>query len=491
MLKEELIALIKEVTTRKSESQHIECKKAAGGTPQRLYDTLSAFANQNGGGIILFGIDEQNGYEVSGVYDPQDIQVKVMNQSLQMNPILRPVLTVAEIEGKYVVSAEISECEIFEKPCFYTGAGRIRGSYIRVGESDQPMTEYEVYSYEAFKRKIEDEIRVVERAAMTTFDRDSLTEYFIKLRRIKTNLAKQSDEKILELQGLCQDGKPTVAGLMLFGEYPQAYMPQLVITAMVVPGTQIGDIGEKNERFIDNKRIEGTIPQMIEEAMAFVWRNSRSATVINAAGARDDRDEYPMKAVRELVINALVHRDYSIHTDHSPIRLILYRDRMEIENPGGLYGRMTLDALGHTASDTRNPFIAGGLETLLLTENRYSGIPTARMEMLRAGLPEPVFESLHGVFKATLFNSKESVNMKKEETAAYGGEDDVEGLILKFCSQPKSREEIANELKMNSTYYVVTKYLRPLIQSGKLAMTIPDTPRSRSQQYFTVDNSIS
>ena len=79
-----------------------------------------------------------------------------------------------------MVSAEISECDIFEKPCFYKGAGRLRGSYIRVGEADMPMNEYELYSYEVFKRKIQDELRVVERADLASFGADALAEYFVR-----------------------------------------------------------------------------------------------------------------------------------------------------------------------------------------------------------------------------------------------------------------------------------------------------------------------
>ena len=153
MLSSELRNLVQEIVTHKCERQNIELKRAGQDTPEKLYDTLSSFSNQTGGGIILFGIDEKSDFEITGVYDAQDLQTKVTNQSLQMEPAVRPVFTVAEIEGKTVVSAEISECDIFEKPCFYKGAGRLRGSYIRVGEADMPMTDYEIYSYEVFKKK--------------------------------------------------------------------------------------------------------------------------------------------------------------------------------------------------------------------------------------------------------------------------------------------------------------------------------------------------
>lgn len=481
MLSEELISLVKNILKNKSELQHIELKKAGLGTPERLYDTLSSFSNQMGGGTIIFGIDERNDYAITGVYDAQDIQVQVTNQALQMQPVVRPVFTIADIDHKTVVSAEISECEIVDKPCFYKGAGRIRGSYIRVGESDQPMTEYEIYSYEVFKRKIQDELRIVERANLHSFDELSLADYFIKLKQAKPNLAKQADEKVLNLQGFADGEKPTVAGIMVLGEYPQAYFPQLSITAMVVEGTASGGIGENGERFIDNKRIEGNIPQMLNDALAFVRRNSRNATIIDNNGMRTDRTEYPMKAVREIILNALIHRDYSIHTDNSPIRIILFKNRLEVENPGGLYGRITIDDLGKVSADTRNPFIAGGLEVLIDTENRFSGIPTIRVEMKNAGLPPAVFESRRGIFKVTLYNShienyhdvNEKINLSTPEK------------ILLFCNVPRSREEIAGYLGMDSEYYVVTKYLKPLMEEGKLGMTLPKTPKSKNQRYFS------
>ena len=481
MLPTELAELVQEVIHHKCERQNIELKRAGKGTPEKLYDTLSSFSNQSGGGIILFGIDEKNNYEITGVYDAQDLQTKVASQVLQMEPVVRPVFTVAEIEGRIIVSAEIAECDIFDKPCFYKGAGRLRGSYIRVGDADMPMTEYEIYSYEVFKRKIQDELRAVERADMDSFDKNALAEYFIRLRRVKPNLANLPDEKILQLQGITDHGKPTVAGIMMLGEYPQAYFPQLSVTAMVVDGTAVGELGKNGERFIDNQRIEGTLSQMLEGTLAFIRRNIRNATVVDEDGRRADKSEYPMVAVREIILNALIHRDYSIHTDHSPIRVVLYRDRMEVENPGGLYGRITINDLGKVAADTRNPFIAGGLEVMLGTENRFSGIPTVRSEMERAGLKPAVFESRHGVFKVTLYNDP----VEKVPETIYVLPDPMRR-IVEFCREPRSRIEIAEYMGIETPAYVVRKYLRPLVEMGKLRLTVPDAPKSKRQKYVSV-----
>lgn len=103
---------------------------------------------------------------------------------------------------------------------------------------------------------------------------------------------------------------------MNFSPYPQAYFPQLCITAIVVPGKEMGEIGNQGERFLDNQRIEGTISEMLESAIQFVNRNMRTKTIINPqTGKREDRTDYPITAIREAILNALVHRDYSIHTE--------------------------------------------------------------------------------------------------------------------------------------------------------------------------------
>ena len=148
MQEEALFDLVKKVQRTKAEGQTIELKAAHIGTPKRLFDTLSSFSNQDSGGIILFGIDESADFATVGVYDAQDLQKKVTEQCNQMEPAVRALFTVCEIGGKVIVSAEIPAVEISERPCFYKGVGRIKGSYVRVGDADELMSEYEIYSYD-------------------------------------------------------------------------------------------------------------------------------------------------------------------------------------------------------------------------------------------------------------------------------------------------------------------------------------------------------
>ena len=477
MLESELIKLIEDIQLKKTESNYIEVKSARNGCP-KIFDTLSSFSNQQNGGTIIFGVDENENFNVCGVYDAADLQKKIMEQSLQMEPVVRPLCTVAVVDGKTVVSAEIQEMDNFQKPCFYKGAGRLRGSYVRVADGDRLMTEYEVYSYEAFKQDIHDELRTNDRAEMTDINTDEYQLYLLELKKNKPHLAKLEEKEINRLQGFVVDNKPTVAALMLFSVYPQAYFPQLCITAVSVPGKEMSATGSVGERFIDNKRIEGSITQMLNDALIFVRKNMKVKTIIDSeTGMRNDRTEYPVIAVRELVLNALIHRDYSIHTESAPITITMYSDRMEIENPGGLYGRMTLDSLGFVSADTRNPYIAGALEIMGETENRYSGIPTIRSAMKNAGLPQPVFVNNRGVFKAILYN----------EIVSEKGNSDLASRILDFCSVPRSRKELEEKFKEEITIaYLMSKHMKPLIAENKIALTKPESPKSKDQKYFTI-----
>lgn len=479
MLTEELCELVRKIQSFNCEMQDIEVKAAHQGCPKRLYDTLSSFSNQDSGGIIIFGLDESEDFKAVGVYDPQDLQKKVTEQCKEMEPAVRALFSVAEIDSAVVVSAEIPGVDIAERPVFYKGAGRIRGSYIRVGEADESMSEYEIYSYDAFRKRIRDDIRTIPNTRLSLLDKDRLAEYIITVKKERRNLAANvSDNDILELMGVTSEGVPTIAGLMTFSVYPQGYFPQLCITAVRVPGMEMGETGSDDERFIDNQRITGSIPDILSEAVDFVRRNSRHKTIIDNNGKRADKDEYPLKAVREAILNALVHRDYSIHTENVPIRVEMYSDRMEIISSGGLYGRITIDSLGKVRPETRNAALANILELLHITENRYSGIPTIRHEFEAAGLPAPTFEVRRGEFIVTFRNGFDDSSQAVDGSVRSSD-------IVEFCKTPRSREELQTFTGF-SRYYTMSKIIAPLVEQGVLALTIPDKPKSRFQKYVKV-----
>lgn len=478
MTSEELYETLLTIQKMRCETQTLELKSAEYGCPKRLYDTLSSFSNQDDGGMIVFGIDEEKNYKETGVYDAQDIQKKINEQCLQMTPVVRPLITVVEKDGKKFVSAEIPGMDLVDRPCYYQGRGRLKGSYTRIGDSDEPMTEYEVYSYEAFRKKYQDDIREVPRATMAALDQESLNQYITLLKQGKPHLSSMKDEMIYELVSIKRNSEITLSATLLFSPYPQAYFSQLCITAIVVPGTELGETGVAGERFLDNQRIEGNIPDMLSGALQFVKRNMRTKTIINEkTGQREDRTDYPVTAIREAVINALVHRDYSIHTEGMPIQLIMFQDRLEIRNPGGIYGRMRVDQLGKVQPDTRNPALASALEVMHITENRYSGISTIRMEMDRYQLEQPEFVDERGSFIVRLYHKT------KEKTEAVHTEEAMD-LIL-FCRTPRTRKEICEYLGLSSVTYAIQKHVLPLVEAGQLKMSLPDKPKSPRQLYYS------
>lgn len=479
MQAEELRKLIDMVQSHQCEMQTIEVKSANRGYPTKLYDTLSSFSNQDDGGVIIFGLDENQSYKIVGVYDPQDLQHRVAEQCKQMQPVIRPLFTVCDIDGNMVVSAEIPGVDIAERPVYYKGTGRVKGSFIRVGEADEPMSDYEIYSFDAYRRRIRDDIRVAELAETSQLDTELLNQYIAAVKKNKSNTAKLADSEILQLMGIIRDDKPTLAGVLCFSKYPQAAFPQLCITAVVIPGIQMGDVGKDGERFSANKRIEGTIKEMLDDALLFIERNMREKTIIDETGKRNDKTEYPITAVREAVLNALMHRDYSFYTEGTPVRILMFNDRMEIWNDGGLYGKLTIDSLGKVHADTRNQTLVNILEIQKVAENRYSGIPTIRAEMASYRLPDPVFENRRGCFVVTLRNGT-GANVQTGDGKVTGSIAD----IIEFCKTPRTRGEIASFVGMTQ-YYVMNTYVEPLLKSDKLKMTIPDKPRSRNQKYYS------
>lgn len=479
MTTEELLEKLNFIQKMKCETQILELKAAEKGCPKRLYDSLSSFSNQDEGGVIVFGVDEEHDYKEVGVYDPQDIQKKINEQCLQMEPVVRPLLTVVEKDEKFFVSAEIPGIDLVERPCHYKGQGRLKGSYTRIGDSDEPMTEYEVYSYEAFRKKYQDDIREVGRATLASLNQESLQKYINELKSGKPNLSTIEDENIYELMSIKRNDKITLSAAMLFSPYPQAYFPQLCITAVVVPGKEMGELGKAGERFLDNQRIEGNIPDMLNAAIKFVRKNMRTKTIINPeSGLREDRPDYPTIAIREAIVNALVHRDYSIHTEGTPIQIIMYEDRIEIRNPGGIYGRIRVDQLGKVQPDTRNPVLASSLEVLGVTENRYSGIPTIKKEMKKYNLREPEFLDERGNFVVKFY--KETIPAEVEEKY----DDETNNLII-FCKTPRTRKEICDYLGLSSVTYAIQTHVMPLVESGKIKLSIPDKPKSPKQLYYS------
>ncbi|MBO5474919.1 MAG: putative DNA binding domain-containing protein [Bacilli bacterium] len=502
MQKSEVIEAIKYMQKYKTETNKLEAKTALGGFPKKCYDTISSFSNKFGG-LIIFGVNEENNFAVEGVYNVNDLQKQISSLcSDSMIPSVRADILPMEYDGKNIVAVKIDEIAQNKKPCYYKSSGLKNGSYTRIGDKDDHMTDYEIYALESYNDHIFEDTRPTKRASLDDLNKDSISEYVNKIKTEKPNFAKNDFDKCLKLCGITDTNNdivyPTLAGTMIFGEYPQSFYPQLFVACVVVPGTELGDTGNLGERFIDNKRIEGTIEQMLEGTMNFLKRNMKNSVIINELGIRSDRTEYPLEALREAIANALIHRDYSTQTENAYISVYMYNDRIEIINPGTLYGTNKLEKLGTaTTMESRNPTLVRILEEKgSVIENRHSGIPTMKREMKKYGLPEPEFYEERDSFKVVFRNNDSISNQVTSQVSGQvsGQVSDQVGdqvkrnqkLVLDYCVEPKSMQEIRKYLGMNSRSYVREKIIMPLIEQSLLEYTNKEHLSASNQKYITI-----
>ena len=386
------------------ESNIIELKAAKGGYP-KIYDTLSSFSNQDKGGWIILGVDEKTN-SVSGVSDIKAVVVKVSNSCELMEPIVRVTMQECKINELDVLIIRVPGKAVAERPCYYKVEGVEKGSYIRVGDKDKHMTSYEVYNYTSYNKHISNELRVLDRQAMETIDTSFHRDYLNTIRSKSSNFIYLSDDDIDEKLGFKENGIPTLCGIMLFSNYPQAVNPQYCINIAIIPGLDIS-YSETSSRLLSKYLIEGSIPNMIEESIKFLVSNFKTEIYINPrTGMREDILEYPIIAIREAIINALSHRDYSPYTENSPISIRMYYDRLEIISPGILYGDLTIDEITSNSitKEIRNPFIVKALSNMNYVENAGTGINIMINAMKYYGLPEPEFKIENNSFIVTFYN---------------------------------------------------------------------------------------
>ena len=458
------------------------------------------------GGVILFGVEEikhknKTTFEVVGVYDANDLQKNITNLcSTEFEPIIRPEISVIDIDNKKIVAVKIDMLNQRNKPCYYKPKGLHNGSYIRVGDRDDNMTEYEIYKCISYKEDVKDDLRPVVRATMKDLDEKLLNRFITNAKTDKPKFAEFSDEEILLQFGVLTQIEdkifPTVAGIMVFGIYPQKFFPQWFVAAIVIPGFEVADLGEIGQRFDDNKRIEGNISEMYEETIGFLNRNMKVKVIISdKTGLRTDITQYPKDALREAISNMIIHRDYSQLKTGVYSIVTVYKDRIEFRNVGNLYGSNTLELLKtRKAMEVGNETIVKLLETLGgIIENRHTGISTMQDKMKEANLPNPIFTNEREDFVVTFYNGEYpelypielKEQQKTQDKAQDKAHDDVEGKIIEFCNIERNIYEIMEFIGYKNRTRFRRDYIKPLVEKEKLKMTIPDKPTSRNQKYIS------
>jgi ATP-dependent DNA helicase RecG len=417
MLDTELVEIIGNLRALGADIADVEVKNSSGGLPKSLRDTLSAFSNTRGG-VIILGLDESQGFAPSRLPDPVKLAADLASMcASEMEPALRPLIRIHHFEGEPIVVAEIPELDPAQKPCYYKGAGMTKGSFVRVSDGDQRLSAYEVQLLLSSRGQPRDDEQAIPGTGLVNLDRAGVDTLVARLRTSRPYAFKDLDHLgVLRRAKVLVTGPEDVgeavslAGLLALGSYPQEQFPQLMVTFVHYP-TTAGAQPTGGERFLDNVTLEGPIPVMVRDTLAAISRNMSRRAVITGAG-RQDVWEYPQTALREAVVNALVHRDLSSSARGTQIQIEMYPDRLVIKNPGGLFGPVTIDNLGEEGiSSARNATLIKLLEdvpipgeTRAVCENRGSGIRAMLQSLLAAGMSPPQFEDRISSFVVTFPN---------------------------------------------------------------------------------------
>ncbi len=424
------------------EATNVEVKSAEGGLPSSVRETLSAFSNSPSGGSLILGLDEVAGFRALGLSDPAKMQADLASMCRDdLHPPLKPSITVEDVDGVAVVLAEVPELSRAEKPCYVKARGLERGSYVRVGESDRRLTSEEVQQLVADRGQPTFDMQIVDETALHDLDSAAVSTYLTRLRGAKGRIfGSESDEVVLrmtKITALRADGSEgvTLAGLLSLGRYPQQYLPQLNLTFVHYP-TSSGEATSAGVRFLDNISIEGSIPAIVREALAAIQRNMSRRALISGEGRRD-MWEYPPEALREAIVNALVHRDLSPGSRGTQVQVEMYPDRLRLTNPGGLFGSIDLALLGEEGrSSARNALLMKVLEDVAVpgedrtvAENRGSGIRAMRAALRQAGMSPPDFRDRLTSFEVRMPNH----TLLDEDTVSWLNQVGREGLRDTQC----------------------------------------------------------
>lgn len=412
---QELKNLAALLRARSTDLFDVEAKTAAGGLPKSVRETLSAFSNDRGGTVVL-GLDERSGFSLAVGFDAARIRDALASAcNDEMEPPVRAEIDIVDFEGGAVVVAQVTELDPRFKPCYVKAQGEYNGSFTRGGDGDRRLTDFEIHLLHTNRGQPDDDRQPVPDATLQDLDSVEVDFLLRRLRRQQRRAFDGLDDaavlKRINVAALNSAGDlvPTLGGILSLGTYPQQFYPQLNATFVAYPGLSAEDVSAGGPRFLDNRTFDGPIPYIVDEAIAAVIRNTSVRSFVDGSGRRDVND-YPAEAVREAVVNALIHRDYSPYSRGTPVQIVLYADRLVISNPGGLFGAITEDDLGGEGiSSTRNPVLVKLLQDVRLLgtdrtvcENRASGIPTMLRELRRSGSAPPEFHNRITRFKVIM-----------------------------------------------------------------------------------------
>ena len=460
-------------------------------SPKPILKTLVAFANTAGGRLII-GITDD--HQLIGVDDPLTEEERLCNLIADaISPRLVPNVEMVTIEDKTLLVIEVYLSN--SRPHWLKANGPELGVYVRLGSTNR----------QADRELIAELQRSVEGIA---FDEMPMPELSVDDLDLNAAQALFGNDRHLDNQSLFTlrllthyQGRevPTKGAVLLFGKQRSAHFADAWIQCGRFLGTEKIDI-------FDHIDIHAPLPTAVDEIMLFLKKHAFRGADLSEV-RRKDVWSIPLGILREAVINALVHADYSQRG--APIRIVFLDDRIEIDNPGLFLPGLTLEDIKQGTSKIRNTVIARVFRELHLIEQWGTGVRRIFAEAKELGLPEPqlIETGMRVRFIIPLLepitlsrNIKpvgEQIESRPESRPESRHESQLESqlnsalaakVLLKLKDQDAGKSALARHLGHKSVSGELKKQIKRLLDLDLIEMTLPDKPNSRLQKYRLTEN---
>jgi ATP-dependent DNA helicase RecG len=451
-------------------------------SPKNMLKTLVAFANTAGGRLII-GVEDDS-KEVIGVTDPLDEEERICNLIADsIKPRLVPNVELISFEDKTLLVVEVYPSG--SRPHCLKSEGSADGVYVRLGSTNRKADRELIAE---LKRSVAgtyfDEQALPDRT-VDDLDFEAAAVCFERHRKLMKNEL-ESLRLVVKYQGHLV---PTVGGMLLFGKDRELIFPDAWI--------QCGRfIGKDKADIFDHIDIHDHLPIAVERVMEFFKKHAMRGADFSEL-RRKDVWSIPLTILREAVVNAVVHADYSQRG--APIRIAFFDDRIEIENPGILLPGMTVEDMLQGVSRIRNHVIARVFRELDLIEQWGSGVRRMFKEADELGLPKPqIIEiGMRVRFIVHLANpfvlapetepEQNQVGVQSSTQLPTQSDNPVQRLLLALKSGEKSSGTLRSVLGIKHRPTFRDNYLRPALDAELIEMTIPEKPSSSNQKYRLTD----
>ena len=379
---------LKEIIKRK-EGERLEFKSSTA-DPRRLAEIIASFANTSGG-LLLIGVTDGAG--VRGTKIGRGTLETITNTITDnTDPVIYPEITTPKIDGKKIISIEVASSD--EKP--HLAFGR---PFKRSGSVTKLMSRSEYKRLLFSQEKYAFGSQICPKATWADIDEGAILDFKKKYESVNDAHLYGSDEEILKSRGcLTEDGEITNAGIIGFGKEPQKFIPKAYVTIVRYPEPTITDT------ILDSKDFFGTLFDQIDKADQYLREHIQVISKIPEVGiARQDTPVYPYFVLRELLVNAVAHRDYNIYG--SRVLIQMFADRIEFYSPGSFLEGITPENL-RESQRSRNPTIARILHDVKYLEEFGNGIDRIyeTIEKYPLKLQYPIWKDINVAVITTLFD---------------------------------------------------------------------------------------